>query len=267
MGLQMDAQIEVTSFRSSLALALDPNARALGDAGGDLDLDLAPRRSHSGAAAGRAGHAFHDGAIAHLAPFGDKARAATGGTGFGHLGLNRPFTAARGFLQGDLDGMLDVFAPLPHGGPAPRSLEPKARETAGLAGGVGVEEVAEIAEARGASGGPATGLGLVLARKLLLALDPLPVSAHLVVLRSLLGIAQHLVGFVDYLEPIGGLWVLVDVRVVLAGQAPIGGLDLLLGRGPGDAEGLVVVLVLRGSHICVSRLMPIVSIAQTRRPR
>src|SRR6202022_1331113 len=130
---------------------------------------------------------------------------------------------------------------------------PGAPESTALARKERVEEVAEISEARGSAGGPATGLRLVLARKLLLALDPLPVGAHLVVLRPLLGIAEHLVGFIDQLEPIGSLRVLVDVGVVLPSQASIGGLDLLLGGRPGDTEGLVVVLVLRCSHICVSR--------------
>src|SRR5256885_295858 len=97
-----------------------------------------------------------------------------------------------------------------------------------------------------AAGRLATGLGLVLASKLLLALDALPIGTHLVVLRPLLGIAQDLVGFVDQLEAIGGLGILVDVGVVLASQASIGGLDLLFGCRPRDPEGLVVILVLRG---------------------
>src|SRR2546428_440364 len=152
MRLQVDAKVEVTGFRGALTLALDPNTGALGDAGRDLDLDLAPRRPNPGAAAGGAGDALHDGAIADLAPLRHKTRAAPGGTGLGHLGLNRPFATPRGLLQGDLDGMFDVLTTLARGSPTPRSLEPEARETAGLAPEVGIEEVAEIAEARGWAG-------------------------------------------------------------------------------------------------------------------
>src|SRR6202035_116841 len=142
-------------------------------------------RPNAGAAAGRAGHALHDGASADLAPRGDKPRAAAGRTGLGHLGLNRPFTAARGLLEGDLEGALDIRTPLPGCGPPPRSLEPEPREPAAFAGKVGVEEIAEVAEARGSTGGLAASLRLVLASKLLLALDPLPVGAKLVVLGAL----------------------------------------------------------------------------------
>src|ERR1700693_5423926 len=160
MRLQMDPQVEVAGFGGALAFALDPDARALRDARGNLDLDLPPCRPHPGTAAGGAGHALHDGAIANLAPLRHEARPAAGGTSLRHLGLNRALAAARGFLQGDLDGMLDVFAPLTDGGPPPRSPDPEAREATGLAGEVGVEEVAEITEARGATGGLAASLRL-----------------------------------------------------------------------------------------------------------
>ena len=143
--------------------------------------------------------------------------------------------------------MLDVLASLPDDGSTARPLEAEAGKPAAFAGEVSVEEVAEIAESGGLAG-PLAGLRLVLAGELLLALDPLPVGAELVVLRPLLGVAEHLVGLVDQLEAVGRLGVFVDVRVVLTGQAAVGGLDLLLGRGPGDAERLVVVLVLRRGH-------------------
>src|SRR5260370_3675765 len=143
--------------------------------------------------------------------------------------------------------MLDVLASLPGGGPPAGPLEAEAGKPAALAGKVGIEEVAEIAEAGGLAGAPA-GLRLVLAGELLTALDPLPVGAKLVVLRPLLGIAEYLVGFVDQFEAVGGLGVLVDVRMELASQPTVRGLDLLLGRGSRDAERLVVVLVLGGGH-------------------
>src|SRR3989442_1694376 len=101
---------------------------------------------------------------------------------------------------------------------------------------------------RGARARAPPGLRLVLASKLLLALDPFPVRPELVVFRALLGVTEHFVGFVDQLEAVGRLGVLVHIRVILAGQPAVRGLDLLLGRGPPDAERLVVILVLRRCH-------------------
>src|SRR5439155_14168207 len=70
-----------------------------------------------------------------------------------------------------------------------------------------------------------------------------PVRAELVVLLPLLGIAEHLVGLVDLLEPgLGRLVARIDVRVVFARQFPVRLLELLLRRGFRYAEGGVVVL-------------------------
>src|SRR3979411_967986 len=172
--------------------------------------------------------------------------------------------AARGFVERDLERVLDVLAPLARDRPTPPALEAESGKSTTLAGKVGVEEVAEIAES-GRLPGALARLRLVLARELLLSLDPLPIGTKLVVFRSLLWVAQHLVGFVDQLEAISGLRILIDIRVVLPGQAPGGGVDLFLGRGRVDAQGRVVVLVRWSSHLYVSRVMPILSVAQTRR--
>ena len=161
--------------------------------------------------------------------------------------MNRSLATARGLLERDLEGVLDVFAPLAGNGSPSRTLEAEAGKPTALAGKVGIEEVAEITEP-GSLAGALAGLRLVLAGKLLLTLDAFPVGAELVVFRPLLRVAEDLVGLVDQLEAVGGLGVLVDVRVELARQPAIGGLDLLLGRGPSDTEGLVVVLVLGRCH-------------------
>src|SRR2546428_4425452 len=200
----MDAEIEVAGFGGTLPFALHADARAFDNARRDLDLDLPARRPHPGAAAGRTGHALHHGAIAHFAPLGRKARAAAGGTGLRHLRLNRSLATLRGLFERDLDRMLDVLAALPGGGATARPLEAEAGKSAALAGKVGIKEVAKIAESGGLTGASA-GLRLVLAGELLLALDPFPVGAKLVVLRPLLGVAEHLVGFVDQFEAVGGL--------------------------------------------------------------
>src|SRR5205823_6416922 len=244
---QMDPQIQIAGLRGTLPFALDPDARAFDDARRDLHLDLPARRAHPGPAAGRAGDALHHRAVADLAPLSCKPRAAAGGTSLGHLRLDGSLSTTGGLLERDLDRMLDVLAPFPGGGAPARPLEAEAGKAAALARKESVEEVAEIAVA-GSLAGALPGLRLVLARKLLLALDPFPIGPQLVVLRALLGVTEHFVGFVDQLKAVGGLGVLVDVRVKLASQPPIRRLDLLLGCGPREPKRLVIVLVLRRGH-------------------
>src|SRR3989449_320716 len=72
----------------------------------------------------------------------------------------------------------------------------------------------------------------------------LPFGTDRVVALALLGIGEDLVRLVDLLEALLGARVLVDVRVVLARELPVGLLDVV-GRGVlRNAKGLVVVLVL-----------------------
>jgi hypothetical protein len=75
----------------------------------------------------------------------------------------------------------------------------------------------------------------------------LPVGAELVVLAAFFGIAEDLVGFVDFFEfGFGGGFVGGDVGVVDAGEFAEGLFDFVLGRLPGHAEGGVVVLEFDG---------------------
>src|SRR3989442_7872313 len=111
--------------------------------------------------------------------------------------------------------MLDVLAPFASGGAPARPLEAEAGKAAALARKEGIEEVAEIAVAGGLAGA-LPGLGLVLASKLLLALDPFPIHAELVVFRALLEVAEHVVGLVDQLEAVRGLGVLLHIPGILA---------------------------------------------------
>ena len=70
-----------------------------------------------------------------------------------------------------------------------------------------------------------------------------------VVAAALLRVAQGLVGDRDLLEAgLGGRVAVVGVGVVLAGEAAVGLLDLVVGRVPADAEHLVEV----GGHQCDS---------------
>ena len=72
-----------------------------------------------------------------------------------------------------------------------------------------------------------------------------PVGAELVVGLALLRIGEDLVGLADLLEALlGGRVSLVDVRMVLAGKATVGLLDVGLRGALVDAEGGVVVAIL-----------------------
>src|SRR4051794_5711743 len=93
-------------------------------------------------------------------------------------------------------------------------------------------EALEPAAARPAAGASPGALGL---------LRGAPVRAEAVVLGALLGVAEDLVGLGDLLEAVLGARLLVDIRVVLAGEPPVGTADLVLARSAGDAERLVVV--------------------------
>src|SRR5690606_41394367 len=75
----------------------------------------------------------------------------------------------------------------------------------------------------------------------------LPVGAELVVLRARLWRAERLIGLAHCLEARLGLGIAgVHVRVVLPGELPERLLDLLLGRGLGDAKDGVVVAEVHG---------------------
>jgi hypothetical protein len=68
--------------------------------------------------------------------------------------------------------------------------------------------------------------------------------AEVIVLLALLGIAQDLVGFVYFLEALGGLRVIrIGVGVVLLGKLSIGLFDLVRGGFLPDTEDLVVVFL------------------------
>ena len=144
--------------------------------------------------------------------------------------------------------MLDVLALA--GGRAGRPAEGIEAPEAALPAEESVEEITVVGPHRARAS-----LRLILARELLLSLDPFPVRPHLIVLLPLAAVAQDLVGLVDQLEALGRLGVLVHVRMELTGQAPIGGLDLFVGRRPRHSQGRVVVLVLRCGHGSTSALV------------
>ncbi len=69
-----------------------------------------------------------------------------------------------------------------------------------------------------------------------------PISAQVVVFLALLGVAQHLVGFVDLLEFfLGALFVLGDVGMVLAGEGAKGLADFIVAGRAFHSQGLVII--------------------------
>src|SRR5262249_26295889 len=78
---------------------------------------------------------------------------------------------------------------------------------------------------------------------------------HLVVLLSLLGVAQYLIRLRDLLEGLGGFRVVrILIRVMLRGELAVLLFDLVLRCGRGNAEDRVEVLRLgHGSQYVLSR--------------
>src|SRR6266571_1919246 len=70
----------------------------------------------------------------------------------------------------------------------------------------------------------------------------LPVRSKRIVAPALLGVGENLVRLADFLEALGRVLGLCDVRVVLSCVPPIRGLDRLVVRVPVDSENPVVVL-------------------------
>src|ERR1035437_9175572 len=83
----------------------------------------------------------------------------------------------------------------------------------------------------------------------------LPIRPQRVVLLPVLGVAQHLVGFVDLFEPFLRIrLVLGDIGMILQRQLAEGAVNILLACRPRHTQNLVVVLELDG-HI-ISRERP-----------
>src|SRR5207302_6524778 len=167
--------------------------------------------------------------------------------------------AAKRLFQGNLCLTLDVLAaqrrPAPGAGPRGSGTEPACAATAEER----LEEVAErsrvteqVLELVGRDGAVLElrpGLERVgtWAAGALPLLVFLPARTEFVVLLSLVGITQDLVGLVDLLEPLLRLLVaLVDVGVMLARQLAKGAVNLLGGGRSGHTQRRVVVLEGRG---------------------
>ena len=144
--------------------------------------------------------------------------------------------ATRRFFQRDAHRRLEVLARDRHA----------AAEAAAAAGGAAedahlLEEVREIDVAHVLLAAGAEAVEPVGRRAEILA--GTKARAERVVGGALFLVAQRLVGLRDLLELLLGVRLLGDVRVVLAREAPVSLLDLVVARAPLDAEDLVIVLV------------------------
>ena len=122
--------------------------------------------------------------------------------------------------------------------PAEQALEEVAESAAAAARTA--EDLFEIELLRAGTTTPEIG------RRTELLARPVAARPQLVVGRTLLRVAQGLVGLVDRLELLFGAGLLADIRVVLAGQAAVGRLDLGIARGRLHAQHRVIVFELHG---------------------
>ena len=240
-----------------MALATDGNGLAVVDAGGDAGLDGLAALNEAGAmavltglvddlalaaalgAGGGGGEDTHGGLPPHLDSAGavavrahlrrgagGAAVAVAGVTGLHPLHGDGLLTAEGRLFEADGHGQADALAPLGGVGVgAPSAAKTAAEEAAeDVAQVAEVEAAVESTAATGAEVGIHTGV------------------AKLVVPGLLVGIGQDLVGLVDLLEFLLGVFVAgVQVRMILPGHLFICFFDLILGRALGHAQDLIII--------------------------
>jgi hypothetical protein len=177
-----------------------------------------------------------------------------GGAGLRHGELQGALAALGRLAEGDLHLVLAVLAPpgcrLLAAKPIQFGLHQGILGIAAVAAEEGFKEVAEAAEP-----GPALAAGALEGSLRLpgpaglCLLELLPVRPQPIVLGALLRILEHLVGLADALESLGGLGILVDVRMQLPGQLAVGGADLLFGGASRHAQGGVVIAEFHTSKV------------------
>ena len=242
------------SARADLALAGQLDVRAVLDTGRDPYLDRPPGPHPAVAVALRAGPdqhgavpaaagadpGHHDLADERAGDLAHLAAAAADVTGLRVGAWRGALTGAGGADHGRVHGEFPGGTERALG---EVQLDPDRRVTAALR-----------AAARAAARGAAAGRAEELVEQVVQGIEPRAeragpgarrargerVHAH-VVHPALVGVGQHLVRLGDLLEPLLGLRVGVHVRVQLAGQPPVGPLDLVLGRVAADLEQRVVV--------------------------
>src|SRR5690606_4809261 len=233
-----------------VAFTGQPDARAVVDAGRNADLQppLAPHLAHSAAVfagiqhelpgAAATGAGALDGEEALRRPHTSLPTAAAAGRGTGAGARARAGTGLAGHRRGDddlhlgagvglLEADLEIVAQVLAAGRAARSARAAAEHVAEDVAEHLVEDVVHVVHAgRAGAARAAVDTGV----------------AEPVVGRTLLGIGEDRIGFVDFLEPRGGLFApAVAVRVVLHRQLAEGGLQGRLVAAAGYAQDLVIV--------------------------
>ena len=257
MRLGRDEDVEIArraAARAGLAFARQADARAVFDAGGDVDGQRALARDAAGAAADRARIVDRlaapaacragalDGEETLLRPHAPVAAArrtlarpraglgARAGAGFARdrrWQLQARRLAVEGFLERDLHVVAEVrpacrAAAAPGGAAAPAAAHHVAEQIVENIGHRGGKAVAAAAAEPAAA---------VLEGRM----------AETIVGRTLLAVRQHLIGFVDFLEADLGFGIAgIAVGMVLHGGLAEGALHLAFGAGARDAEHLVV---------------------------
>src|SRR5262245_47579247 len=243
-----DNQVEIAAATGGGgAFAGDPNPLARANTRRDLHVERARHAVPAAAVARRARLSVH------------VAGAVAGRTRLVELHREALQCSGVRLLERDLDGGLHVLAANRAPAPAARTetaapqqvldvettAAPRPRATAAHAGAQIPEDRAE--EVREVFGVAAAVLDTEAAsrrtarRRLR---EALPVGTERVVSPPLLGVGEDLVGLVDLLEAVRRVLALGDVRMVLARELAVGGLQRLVVGLPVDAEDLVVVLVL-----------------------
>src|SRR6266446_1149759 len=224
VGGHRHAQVEIPAVAPIAApaarpLRRHPHPRAGVHAGRDLHVQVPGGLGPAAALAARAGAALH------------VAGPATLGARLVELERDGLARAVEGLLERQLDGRLHVAA-APHAATQVAPRVTKAREPARVAllGEADVSTPEGAALERGSP--PCRGAGASLS-------IALPVGAEGVVALALLRIGKDRVSLADLLEALRVP--LVDIRVVLAGELAVGGLDRLVVGPALDPEGLVVV--------------------------
>src|SRR5438105_1368704 len=244
------AALRGSAVRAAAALTGDAHLLTGADTGGDSDVDVAPRALPARTVARRA-----------RLP-ADVAAALACCTRLVHLERERLAGAVKRLVQRDLDPCLNVFAASPAGAPAHPTAEeifeaaaPESHAAARCLAGA-AHAGAEITEDRAEEFRKVSGVAVLhreatglLTRGLLRV--ALPVGTEGVVSPSLLGIRQNLVRFVDLFE--ARVLTFVDVRVVLPGELPVGGLDRLVVGLPIDAQDPIVILEFDGHQLNPTR--------------
>ncbi len=231
VGLDMDAQIEVSRFASidaGLSLARQADTGLILHTGRNAYFDRAFFSLGAGTTAHDTGPAPHDGA------------AAAGLAYDAFSEIDAPGDPAQDVADAEVDVGFQVL---------PIDRKPRSRSATGSSAEEGLEDITEVAaESAGLAASSCLGAGLLA--RLLIGFRLFPVRAVLVVFLSLVRVRQHLVRFVQFFELLLHLRFFcagMEIGMDFTGAAAKGLLDVVGRRVPWHTED-VVITALRCGH-------------------